>query len=99
MDFGYMYAPNLIHHGAFVIIEISSANGYKNSSSPNSHEVTHGPILPHKHFQRVKNYATNAKIKVRYDDTGSVHTYVKHKRRKSAHEPDVRLWSQKDAHM
>ena len=30
MNFGYTYAPNLIHHGASVITEISSANGYKN---------------------------------------------------------------------
>ena len=33
MDFGYMYAPNLIHQGASVITEILSAHGYKNSAS------------------------------------------------------------------
>jgi hypothetical protein len=33
MDFGYMYAPNLIHQGASVITEISSAHGDKNSAS------------------------------------------------------------------
>jgi hypothetical protein len=33
MDFGYTYAPNLIHQGASVIIEISSAHGDKNSTS------------------------------------------------------------------
>jgi hypothetical protein len=45
MDFGYMYAPNLIHQGASVITEISSAHGYKNSASSNSNEVIHGPEL------------------------------------------------------
>ena len=33
MDFGYTYAPNLIHQGASVITEISSEHGDKNSSS------------------------------------------------------------------
>jgi hypothetical protein len=33
MDFGYTYAPNLIHQGASVITEISSAHGDKNSTS------------------------------------------------------------------
>jgi hypothetical protein len=33
MDFGYTYAPNLIHQGASVITEISSAQGDKNSAS------------------------------------------------------------------
>jgi hypothetical protein len=33
MDFGYTYAPNLIHQGASVITEISSAHGDKNSAS------------------------------------------------------------------
>jgi hypothetical protein len=33
MDFGYMYAPNLVHQGASVITEISSAHGDKNSAS------------------------------------------------------------------
>jgi hypothetical protein len=37
MNFGYMYAPNLIHQGASVITEISSANGYKNPTSSNSY--------------------------------------------------------------
>jgi hypothetical protein len=53
MDFSYTYAPNLIHQGASVIIEISSTNGYKNSTSSNSYEVTHGPELPQNHSQRV----------------------------------------------
>jgi hypothetical protein len=42
MDFGYTYAPNLIHQGASVITEISSAHGYKNSASSNNDEVIHG---------------------------------------------------------
>jgi hypothetical protein len=33
MDFGYMYAPNLIHQGASVITKISSTHGDKNSAS------------------------------------------------------------------
>jgi hypothetical protein len=37
MNFGYTYAPNLIHQGASVITEISSANGYRNPASPNSY--------------------------------------------------------------
>ena len=49
MDFGYTYAPNLIHQGASVITEISSAHGYKNSASSNSDEFIHGPKLTPKH--------------------------------------------------
>jgi hypothetical protein len=49
MDFGHTYAPNLIHQGASVINEISSAHGYKKSTSSNSEEVTHGPELTPKH--------------------------------------------------
>jgi hypothetical protein len=48
IDFGYTYAPNLIHQGASIITEISSANGYKNSASSNSYEVIHGPELTQK---------------------------------------------------
>jgi hypothetical protein len=33
MNFGYTYAPNLIHQGASVITEISSTRGDKNSAS------------------------------------------------------------------
>jgi hypothetical protein len=33
MDFGYTFAPNLIHQGASVITEILSAYGDKNSTS------------------------------------------------------------------
>jgi hypothetical protein len=99
MNFGYTYAPNLIHQGASVITEISSTNGYKNSTLPNSYEVTHGPKLPQKYFQRVKNYTTSDKIKVRYDYTGRALTCAKQKRRKSAHAPDARLWSLKSVHM
>jgi hypothetical protein len=46
MNFGYPYAPNLIHQGASVITEISFANGYRNPASSNSYESTHGPKLP-----------------------------------------------------
>jgi hypothetical protein len=82
-----------------VITEISSANGYKNSTSPNSYEVTHGPILLQNHLQRVKNYATNAKIKGRYDDTGSARMCAQQKYRNCAHAPDARLLSQKVVHL
>ena len=99
MDFGYTYAPKLIHQGAFVITEIFSVNGYKTSTSPNSYEVTHGLKLPQNNFQKVKNYTTSDKIKVRYDYTGCVCTCVKQKHSKSAHAPDARLWWQKAANM
>jgi hypothetical protein len=56
MDFGYTYAPNLIHQGASVITEISSAHGDKNSASSNRNEVIHGTELISQHCKRVKNY-------------------------------------------
>jgi hypothetical protein len=52
MDFGYTYAPNLIHQGASVITEISSAHGYKNLASSNSDEVIHGLELIPQHSKR-----------------------------------------------
>jgi hypothetical protein len=52
MNFGYPYAPNLIHQGAYVITEISSANGYRNLASSNNYEFTHGPKLPKKTFPK-----------------------------------------------
>jgi hypothetical protein len=45
MDFGYTYAPNLIHQGASVITKILSAHGDKNSTSSNRNEVIHGTRL------------------------------------------------------
>jgi hypothetical protein len=56
MDFGYMYAPNLIHQGASVITEISPAHGDKNSASSNRNEVVHGTELISQHCKKVKNY-------------------------------------------
>jgi hypothetical protein len=56
MDFGYTYAPNLIHQGASVITEISSAHGYKKSASSNSNEVIHGPELISQHSKKGENY-------------------------------------------
>jgi hypothetical protein len=56
MDFGYTFAPSLIHQGASVITEISSTHGDKNSASSNSNEVIHGTGLISQHFKRVKNY-------------------------------------------
>jgi hypothetical protein len=82
-----------------VITEISFVNGYMNPASSNSYEVTHGPKLPQNHFQKVQNYTTSDKIKVCYDYTGRVRTCAKQKRGKSAHAPDVRLWSRKSVHI
>jgi hypothetical protein len=56
MDFGYTYAPNLIHQGASIITKIPSARGNKNSTSSNSNEVIHGPELILQHSKKVKNY-------------------------------------------
>ena len=72
-----------------VITEISFANGYKNPTSSNSYEVTHGTKLPQKHFQKVQNYTTNYKIRMHHDYTGSMHTCAIKKRRKSAHAHNV----------
>jgi hypothetical protein len=58
-----------------VITEISSANGYRNATSSNNYESTHGPKLPKKHFQKVQNYTTSYKIKMRYDYTGYAHMH------------------------
>jgi hypothetical protein len=56
MVFDYTYAPKLIHQGAYVITEISSVDGYKNSTSSNSDEVIHGTELIPQHSKRSKNY-------------------------------------------
>jgi hypothetical protein len=56
MDFIYTYAPNLIHQGASIITEISSAHGDKNSTSSNSNEIIHGLELISQHSKKVKNY-------------------------------------------
>jgi hypothetical protein len=96
MNFDYPYAPNLIHQGASIITEISSANGYRNPASSNSYESTHGPKLPKNHFQKVQNYTTSYKIKMCYDYTGRVRTCAIQKCRKSMH--DARLWMLKAAH-
>jgi hypothetical protein len=99
MDFGYTYAPNLIHQGASVITEISSANGYKNSTSSNSYEVIHGPELTQKHSQRVKTIQLVQKLKGAMKTLGHACTCAKHERRNHAHVHDARLLSQKAAHL
>jgi hypothetical protein len=63
MDFGYTHAPNLIHQGASIINEISSANGYNNSTSSNSYEVIHGLELTQNHSQMVKTIQLVKKLK------------------------------------
>jgi hypothetical protein len=52
MDFDYAYAPKLIHQGASVITEISSAHGYKKSALSNNNEVIHGLELIPQHSKR-----------------------------------------------
>jgi hypothetical protein len=81
-----------------VITEISPAHGYRNPTSSNSYEFTHGPKLPKKHFQKVQNYTTSDKIKVRYDYTGRARTCAIQKCKKRTHALDARLWSLKDMH-
>jgi hypothetical protein len=98
INFGYTYAPNLIHQGAFVITEISSANGYRNPASSNSYEGTHGPKLPKIISKRSKNYTTSDKIKVPYDYTGCARTCANQKHMKSAHVHEAQLWSLKAVH-
>ena len=41
MYFGYTYGPKLTHQGSYVITEISSANGYRNTTSPNTYQCTY----------------------------------------------------------
>jgi hypothetical protein len=89
MNFDYPYASNLIHQGASVIIEILSTNGYRNPTSSNNYEFTHGPKLPKNHFQKVQNYTTSYKIKMRYDYIGRARTCTITKCRKSAHVHDA----------
>jgi hypothetical protein len=84
MYFGYTYAPNLIHQGASVITKISSANGYKNSALSNSYEVTHGPKLPQKHFQRVKTIQPVTKLKCVMTTNGA-HAHAQNKNARKAH--------------
>ena len=47
---------NIMEYSVIVIIEISSAHGYKNSTSSNSNEVIHGPELISQHSKKGKNY-------------------------------------------
>jgi hypothetical protein len=84
---------------SFVVTEIASANGYRNSASPNSYEVTHGPKISQNNSQRVKNYTNSAKIKGHYEDIGRACTCVKQKCKIHTHAHDVRLLSQKATHV
>jgi hypothetical protein len=84
MDFGYTYYPNLIHQGAFVITETSSANGYKNSTSSNSYEVIHGPELTQNHSQRVKTIQLVQKLKGAMKTLGTC-THVQNRNVEIAH--------------
>jgi hypothetical protein len=72
-----------------VITKISSANGYRNPTSSNRYEFTHGLKLPKKHFQKVQNYTTSYKIKMRYAYIGCACTCTIKKCRKSAHAHDA----------
>ena len=99
MDFGYTYAPNLIHQGASVITEISSAHGYKNSASSNSNEVIHGQRINLTAFKKgkklykvVKNWRALYRNWVRAHMRGTKTYHARH-----AH--DARLLAQKPAHL
>jgi hypothetical protein len=56
MNFGYTYAPNLIHQGASVITEISSTRDDKNSASSKIEMESFMEGLIPRHCKRVKNY-------------------------------------------
>jgi hypothetical protein len=56
MDFGYTYAPNLIHQGTFVITEICPHMATITPHRQNRNEVIHGTGLNPQHCKRVKNY-------------------------------------------
>jgi hypothetical protein len=101
LDLGFVHSSFLTLESLDlgVITEISSANGYRNPASSNSYEVTHGPKLPQKHFQKVQKYTISDKIKVCYDYTVCAHTCVIQNHRKSTHVHDARLWSLKAAHI
>ena len=49
-------------------------------------------------FQKVQNYTTSYKIRMRYDYTGSMHTCTITKLRKITHGHDAQLWMLKAAH-
>jgi hypothetical protein len=95
MYFSYTYAPNLTHQGAFVTTEISSANSYRNSTSP-KHLLVHP--WPKNSFPKGTNYTTGYKISMHSEYTGSVRTCASRKCRKSAHVPNVSLWMKKIVH-
>jgi hypothetical protein len=46
-----------------IITEISSAHGYKNSTSSNSNEVIHGPELIPQHSKMSKTIQSSEKLK------------------------------------
>jgi hypothetical protein len=84
MDFGYTSSPNLTHQGASVITEISSAHGYKNSTSSNSNEVIHGPELLPQHSKRSKTIQSSEKLKSALQTLGA-HAQAQNKNVESTH--------------
>jgi hypothetical protein len=67
MDFSYTFAPNLIHQGASVITEISSAHGDKNSTSAKQQWSHSWNWINFTALKKGKNYTSNQKLK------GSLH--------------------------
>jgi hypothetical protein len=68
-----------------VITEISSANGYKNPTSSNIYEVTHGPKLPQNNFQKgSKTIQPVIKLKCTMTTQGA-HAHAQNKNEGKAH--------------
>ena len=85
MDFGYTYAPNLIHQGASVITEISSAHGYKNSASSDNNEVIHGlKLTPKNSIKGSKTIQSSEKLKGTMKTLGA-HTHAQNRNAEIAH--------------
>jgi hypothetical protein len=80
MYFRSTYAPNLTHQGAFVITEISSANGYRNPAS-SKHLLVHswakiaspkGLELYNKHALKIHKARTHVR---QSDSVGKAHMH------------------------
>jgi hypothetical protein len=95
MDFGYTYAPNLIHQGASVITEISSTHGDKNSHRQNRNEVIHGTGLIHSIAKGSKTIQSNQKLKGALQNLGA-RAYARNNNVQCAHTRTMRgCWVKK----
>ena len=71
MNFSYTFAPNLIHQGASVITEISSAQGRQELRIINTEKQSFmAQGLTPQHSKRVKTMQNGQKIKKCYATTG-----------------------------